>query len=159
MSSSEEDKSILSEEDKSVLSSANVIMARHRKKKWRHRFLFSGGSSKKLKKSKTKSQSVGCLIESTTGSLFGNIDSFHGSWANLDSVSVTSNMSDDSRSLDSEDTCSVDRLHVPVQYYNASGILHSSQESLLSTDDDKSVRTILNKSILSILVNSYAPSR
>jgi hypothetical protein len=67
-----------SEEDKSVLSSANVIMARHRKKKWRHRFRFSGESSKKLKKSKTKSQSVGCLIESTTGSLFGNIDSYWG---------------------------------------------------------------------------------
>jgi hypothetical protein len=107
-------------------------------KKWRHRFRFSGESSKKLKKSKTKSQSVGCLIESTTGSLFGNIDSFHGSWANLDSVSVTSNTSDDSRSLDSQDTCSMDRLHVPVQYSNDSGILHSSQESLLSIDDDKS---------------------
>ncbi|XP_076101854.1 multiple C2 and transmembrane domain-containing protein 1-like isoform X7 [Mytilus galloprovincialis] len=141
MSSSEEEKS-------NVLSSASVIMARHKKKKWRHKFV-SGltGSSKKikkLKKSRSISQSVGCLIESTTKTALGDLNSYHNSWGNFDTLSVgsTGHMSDDGRSMDSQDSRdSLDRLCVPVQYSD-SGILDSSQESLLSTDRDDDLSEI-----------------
>ncbi|CAG2253062.1 Multiple C2 and transmembrane domain-containing protein,Multiple C2 and transmembrane domain-containing protein 1,Multiple C2 and transmembrane domain-containing protein 2 [Mytilus edulis] len=141
MSSSEEEKS-------NVLSSASVIMARHKKKKWRHKFV-SGltGSSKKikkLKKSRSISQSVGCLIESTTKTALGDLNSYHNSWGNFDTLSVgsTGHMSDDGRSMDSQDSRdSLDRLSVPVQYSD-SGILNSSQESLLSTDRDDDLSEI-----------------
>ncbi|XP_071166891.1 multiple C2 and transmembrane domain-containing protein 1-like isoform X6 [Mytilus edulis] len=141
MSSSEEEKS-------NVLSSASVIMARHKKKKWRHKFV-SGltGSSKKikkLKKSRSISQSVGCLIESTTKTALGDLNSYHNSWGNFDTLSVgsTGHMSDDGRSMDSQDSRdSLDRLSVPVRYSD-SGILHSSQESLLSTDRDDDLSEI-----------------
>ncbi|CAC5371380.1 Multiple C2 and transmembrane domain-containing protein 2,Multiple C2 and transmembrane domain-containing protein,Multiple C2 and transmembrane domain-containing protein 1 [Mytilus coruscus] len=135
-------------EQSNVLSSASVIMARHKKKKWRHKFA-SGltGSSKKikkLKKSRSISQSVGCLIESTTETVLGDLNSYHNSWGNFDTLSVgsTGHLSDDARSMESQDSRdSLNRLSVPVRYSD-SGILDSSQESLLSTDRDDDLSEI-----------------
>lgn len=145
-----------SDEERSVLSSASMIMARHRKKKWKKK-IFGGITGKFSKSSKLKnyrpvSQSVGSLVETATSTVVGNLHAFSGSWGNLDSISVASNTSDESCSVDSHDSRdsydrlsvhdsydrlgvpdNYDRLSVPVQFSD-SGILQSSQESLLSND-------------------------
>lgn len=121
-----------SDGEQSVLSSASLIMARHRKKKWKRRIFggisgtFRKSSKSKFKKSRSVSQSVGSLIENATSTVMGNLNTQFGSWGNLDSLSTASNISDDS--VESHD--SYDRLSVPVQFSD-SGILQSSQESLL----------------------------